>query len=74
MNPDEPIVFLSPRDDFIPKSDYAEEQTWMNLTARRRMIANVRFKAIAPDLEEEEDPCRFFTDALDEDGLLSYRF
>lgn len=73
MNPDEPIVFLSPRDDFIPKSDYAEDSNLDEpYSASQDELPTYVLKQIAPDLEEEERPiAAFLLTHLNEDGLLT---
>ena len=73
LSGEEPVVFLSPRDDFIPKKDYidteVEEEPY---AAMEEELPTYVLRQIAPDLEpEERGLAAFLLTHLDEDGLLN---
>lgn len=73
LTSDEPVVFLSPRDDFIPKKDYidteVEEEPYAPVETE---LPTYVLRQIAPDLKpEERSLAAFFLTHLDEDGFLT---
>ena len=70
---DEPVVFLSPRDEFIPKKDYIETEIDEEpfATAEEELPTYV-LRQIAPDLESDERGlAAFLLTHLNEDGFLT---
>jgi len=70
---DEPVVFLSPRDEFIPHRDYVdteiEDEPFAPATEE---LPTYVLRQIAPDLKpEERGLAAFLLTHLDEDGLLT---
>lgn len=70
---DEPVVFLSPRDEFIPRRDYVdteiEDEPFAPATEE---LPTYVLRQIAPDLKpEERGLAAFLLTHLDEDGLLT---
>ena len=73
LSGEEPVVFLSPRDDFIPKKDYidteVEEEPY---AAMEEELPTYVLRQIAPDLKpEERGLAAFLLTHLDEDGFLN---
>lgn len=73
LDSDEPVVFLSPRDEFIPKKDYydveMEDEPFVPATEE---LPTYVLRQIAPDLRaEERGLAAFLLTHLDEDGLLT---
>ncbi len=69
----EPVVFLSPRDEFIPRKDYLdteiEDEPFAPATEE---LPTYVLRQIAPDLKpEERGLAAFLLTHLDEDGLLT---
>jgi len=75
LNPasEEPVVFLSPRDEFIPKKDYVEEvMDEEPYAAAGEELPTYVLRQIAPDLRKEQRGiAAFLLTHLDEDGLLT---
>jgi RNA polymerase sigma-54 factor len=78
--PDQPIVFLSPQQDFsdrYPVADYraasaASDFLDDNLAPARENLAQYVLRQIAPDLQPDDRPlAAHILTSLDEDGLLS---
>jgi RNA polymerase sigma-54 factor len=70
---DEPVVFLSPRDEFIPKKDYVDEvmDDEPYATAGEDLPTYV-LRQIAPELKKEQRGiAAFLLTHLNEDGLLT---
>ena len=70
---EEPVVFLSPRDDFVPKKDYidteVEEEPYAPVEEE---LPTYVLRQIAPDLEpQQRGLAAFFLTHLDEDGFLT---
>lgn len=73
LHADEPVVFLSSRDEFIPRKDYldAEYEDEPFAPAFEELPTYV-LRQIAPDLKlEERGLAAFLLTHLDEDGLLT---
>lgn len=73
LSSDQPIVFVSPRDDFYsPKSFQSSEDTInQDLTAETETLATYVLHQIAPDLMPEDRRLAVhILTSLDEDGLL----
>jgi RNA polymerase sigma-54 factor len=75
VNPtsDEPVVFLSPRDEFIPKKDYIDTEIDDEPYApAQEDLPTYVLRQIAPDLQQEERGlAAFLLTHLDEDGFLT---
>ena len=73
LTSDEPVVFLSPRDDFIPKKDYIDTQVEEEpYTPVETELPTYVLRQIAPDLKKEERSlAAFMLTHLDEDGFLT---
>lgn len=70
---EEPVVFLSPRDEFIPKKDYIDESMDDEpyATAGEELPTYV-LRQIAPDLQKEQRGiAAFLLTHLDEEGFLT---
>lgn len=72
-NVDEPVVFLSPREDFYAKKDYfdleVEDEPFMPAAEE---LPTYVLRQVAPDLRaEERGLAAFLLTHLDEDGLLT---
>lgn len=72
-NSDEPVVFLSPRDEFIPKKDYVDTEIDDEPYApAQEDLPTYVLRQIAPDLvAEERGLAAFLLTHLDEDGFLT---
>jgi RNA polymerase sigma-54 factor len=72
-NSDEPVVFLSPRDEFIPKKDYVDTEIDDEPYApAQEELPTYVLRQIAPDLQpEERGLAAFLLTHLDEDGFLT---
>jgi RNA polymerase sigma-54 factor len=70
---EEPVVFLSPRDEFIPKKDYIDTEIDDEPYApAQEELPTYVLRQIAPDLEpEERGLAAFLLTHLDEDGFLT---
>jgi len=70
---EEPVVFLSPRDEFIPKKDYIDEgMDDEPYAAAGEELPTYVLRQIAPDLKEgQRGIAAFLLTHLDEDGLLT---
>jgi RNA polymerase sigma-54 factor len=70
---DEPVVFLSPRDEFIPKKDYIDTAIDDEPYApAQEELPTYVLRQIAPDLEpEERGLAAFLLTHLDDDGFLT---
>ena len=73
LNSDEPVVFLSPREEFIPKKDYIDTEIDDEpFTPASEELPTYVLRQIAPDLQpEERGLAAFLLTHLDEDGLLT---
>ena len=73
LDSDEPVVFLSPRDEFIPKKDYYDvEMEDEPFVPAAEELPTYVLRQIAPDLRaEERGLAAFLLTHLDEDGLLT---
>jgi RNA polymerase sigma-54 factor len=73
LSSDEPVVFLSPRDEFIPKKDYIDTQVEDEPYAPEETdLPTYVLRQIAPDLKKEERSlAAFMLTHLDEDGFLT---
>ncbi len=69
----EPVVFLSPRDEFIPRKDYLDTEIEDEPFApASEELPTYVLRQIAPDLKpEERGLAAFLLTHLDEDGLLT---
>jgi RNA polymerase sigma-54 factor len=69
----EPVVFLSPRDDFIPKRDYIDPGLENEPFAPEvEELPTYVLKQIAPDLDQNQRAvAAYLLTHLDEDGLLT---
>jgi len=69
----DPVVFLSPRDDFIPKKDYIDPSIDNEPYAPEvEELPAYVLKQIAPDLDQSQRAAAaFLLTHLDEDGLLT---
>jgi RNA polymerase sigma-54 factor len=70
---EEPVVFLSPRDEFIPKKDYVDTQVEEEPYAPvETELPTYVLRQIAPDLKKEDRSlAAFMLTHLDEDGFLT---
>lgn len=70
---DEPIVFLSPHDDFVIHSDLSrDELPEDNESTQVEDLPTYVLKQVAPDLDVDERPiAAFLLTHLDEDGFLT---
>jgi RNA polymerase sigma-54 factor len=70
---DEPVVFLSPRDEFIPKKDYIDTEIDDEPYApAQEELPTYVLRQIAPDLQaDERGLAAFLLTHLDEDGFLT---
>ena len=73
ISSEEPVVFLSPRDEFIPKKDYVdtgvEEEPYAPVETD---LPTYVLRQIAPDLKpEERGLAAFLLTHLDEEGFLT---
>jgi RNA polymerase sigma-54 factor len=70
---DEPVVFLSPRDEFIPRKDYLDTEIEDEPFApASEELPTYVLRQIAPDLQpEERGLAAFLLTHLDDDGLLT---
>ena len=70
---DEPVVFLSPRDEFIPRKDYIDTEIDDEPFApAAEELPTYVLRQVAPDLRpEERGLAAFMLTHLDEDGLLT---
>ncbi len=70
---DEPVVFLSPRDDFIPKRDYIDPGLENEpFSPEVEELPTYVLKQIAPDLDQNQRAvAAYLLTHLDEDGLLT---
>lgn len=70
---DEPVVFLSPRDEFIPRKDYIDTEIEDEPFApAAEELPTYVLRQVAPDLRpEERGLAAFMLTHLDEDGLLT---
>lgn len=70
---DEPVVFLSPREEFIPRKDYLDSEIEDEPFApASEELPTYVLRQIAPDLQpEERGLAAFLLTHLDEDGLLT---
>lgn len=73
LSSEEPVVFLSPRDEFIPKKDYVDVQVEEEPYAPEETdLPTYVLRQIAPDLKKEERSlAAFMLTHLDEDGFLT---
>jgi RNA polymerase sigma-54 factor len=73
LSSEEPVVFLSPRDEFIPKKDYIDTQVEDEPYAPEETdLPTYVLRQIAPDLKKEERSlAAFMLTHLDEDGFLT---
>jgi len=73
MNPDEPVVFVSPREDFLPGAQRSEEYYPDEpITAAVEELPVYVLKQIGFDLEPEERKiAAYLLTHLDEDGFLT---
>lgn len=69
----DPVVFLSPRDDFIPKRDYIDPGLDNEpFTPEVEELPTYVLKQIAPDLDQNQRAvAAYLLTHLDEDGLLT---
>jgi len=72
-DPEEPVVFISPREDFTPRSDcYGEDIPEIDQPALGADLPTYVFRQIAPELDIEDRPiAAHLLTRLDDDGLLS---
>jgi RNA polymerase sigma-54 factor len=72
-NADEPVVFISPREDFTPRSDRREEEMpEVDQPAIGADLPTYVFQQIAPELAiEDRSIAAFLLTHLDDDGLLT---
>ncbi|MHC1740944.1 MAG: RNA polymerase sigma-54 factor [Anaerolineaceae bacterium] len=73
ISSEEPVVFLSPRDEFIPKKDYidteVDEEPYAPVETE---LPTYVLRQIAPDLQpDERSLAAFMLTHLDEDGFLT---
>ena len=70
---EEPVVFLSPREEFIPRKDYVDNEVEDEPFApAAEELPTYVLRQIAPDLKKEERGlAAFMLTHLDEDGLLT---
>lgn len=70
---DEPVVFLSPREEFIPRKDYVDNEIEDEPFApAAEELPTYVLRQIAPDLRpEERGLAAFMLTHLDDDGLLT---
>lgn len=70
---DEPVVFLSPREEFIPRKDYIDTELEDEPFApAAEELPTYVLRQVAPDLRpEERGLAAFLLTHLDEDGLLT---
>lgn len=73
MDSEEPVVFLSPRDEFIPKKDYVDSAGEDEPYAPEgEELPTYVLRQIAPDLQSQQRTiAAFLLTHLDEDGLLT---
>jgi RNA polymerase sigma-54 factor len=73
LSSEDPVVFLSPRDEFIPKKDYVDTQIEDEPYAPEETdLPTYVLRQIAPDLKKEERSlAAFMLTHLDEDGFLT---
>lgn len=73
LSSEEPVVFLSPRDEFIPKKDYVDVQVEEEPYAPEETdLPTYVLRQIAPDLKKDERSlAAFMLTHLDEDGFLT---
>ena len=73
LTSEEPVVFLSPRDDFVPKKDYTElERDDEPFSPDTDDLPTYILRQIAPDLQPSQRAlAAFLLTHLDEDGLLT---
>jgi len=73
LSSEDPVVFLSPRDEFIPKKDYIDTQVEDEPYAPEETdLPTYVLRQIAPDLKKEERSlAAFMLTHLDEDGFLT---
>ncbi len=73
LKSEEPVVFLSPRDEFIPHKDYIDESVEDEPFApAEEELPTYVLRQIAPDLEaDERGLAAFMLTHLDEDGFLT---
>lgn len=73
LKSDEPVVFLSPRDEFIPHKDYVDESVEDEPFAPAETeLPTYVLRQIAPDLAaDERGLAAFMLTHLDEDGFLT---
>jgi RNA polymerase sigma-54 factor len=77
MNPDETVVFVSPRSDFVQKSGMSSEEDRQDdqTAVMIEELPAVILKQIANDLRLEERPiAAYLLNQMDEDGLLDVDF
>ncbi|MGD2157589.1 MAG: hypothetical protein PVG32_12015 [Anaerolineales bacterium] len=74
-DPDLPIVFISPREDFYPKNGNSSREEHIpldNYTPAIEDLPTYVFKQIAPELKTEDRPiAAHILSSLDDDGLLT---
>jgi RNA polymerase sigma-54 factor len=72
-NLDEPVVFVSPREDFTPRADHREESIpEVDQPAMGADLPTYVFRQIAPELTVEDRPiAAYLLTRLDDDGLLA---
>jgi RNA polymerase sigma-54 factor len=70
--PDEPIIFLSPRDGYYGSGENAAEETTEDQYASENEDLHIYvFRQVAPDIENEDRRiAAYLLTSLDEDGLL----
>lgn len=71
-DPEEPVVFVSPREDFTPRAERSEESIpEIDQPAMGADLPTYVFRQIASELEVEDRPiAAYLLTRLDEDGLL----
>ncbi len=72
-DPEEPVVFISPREDFTPRSDhYGDSMPEIDQPAIGADLPTYVFQQIAPELEVDDRPiAAYLLTRLDDDGLLT---
>lgn len=75
LNPEDPVVFVSPKDDFAPVSDHHKEDEYLDghdYSPITEDLPTYVLRQILPDLAEEDRQYAIFLLAnLDDDGFLT---